>query len=112
MPKRKSYTAFLSAEDRIDVDLEFTKDPGKPGRIVRFAITYSAWLRDRWREVIRYDNFHGSLHRQRFWRSEEPEPMAPEERLPLDQLVARVRDDLRKNWRRYRSLMEDRVRSE
>ena len=75
MSKRKAYEIFLSAEDRIDVDLEFNKAAGAPPQLVRFAITYSARTRGRWREVIRYDNFHGTVHRQRFWRAGEPERM-------------------------------------
>lgn len=106
MSKRKTYAIFLSLEDRIDVDLEFEKRRGKPPRLFRFAITYSARLGARWREVVRYDNFHGYLHRQRFWRSRGPEPVSDLERLRTDALLEACRDDLRRNWRRYRSLKE------
>jgi hypothetical protein len=108
MSKRKTYTIFLSIEDRIDVDLEFEKERGKPPRLSRFAITYSARIAQRWREVVRYDNFHGYLHRQKFWRSQRPEPLSDLERVPTKVLLERCRDDLRRNWRRYRSLMASR----
>jgi len=111
MSKRKAYEIFLSAEDRIDVDLEFNKAAGAPPQLVRFAITYSARTRGRWREVIRYDNFHGTVHRQRFWRAGEPERMPSLERLPFDALLDEFRRDLRENWRRYRALMENREES-
>ncbi|HYU05560.1 MAG TPA: hypothetical protein VEM77_00060 [Thermoplasmata archaeon] len=106
MSKRKTYTIFLSLEDRIDVDLEFEKRPRNPPRLSRFAITYSARIADRWREVVRYDSFHGYLHRQRLWRSSRPEPLSEMERLPAGDILAICRDDLRQNWRRYRALME------
>ncbi len=106
MSKRKTYTIFLSLEDRIDADLEFEKDPGKQPRLSRFALSYSARLAGRWREVVRYDTFHGYLHRQRLWRSREPEPLPRLERLPPGALLEACKDDVRRNWRRYRSLME------
>lgn len=106
MSKRKTFGIFLSADDRIDVDLEFTGRAGAAPRIRRFAITYSARIRDRWWEVVRYDNFHGYLHRQRFWRSAKPERLPAREHLPIDALVERCRQDLRQNGRRYRMLRE------
>jgi len=106
MSKRKTYRIFLSLEDRIDVDLEFERRPGTPPQLARFALTYSARLAGRWREVVRYDNFHGYLHRQRLWRTREPEPLRDLERLPADAVLEACREDLRRNWRRYRSLME------
>lgn len=112
MSKRKAYAIFLSLEDRIDVDLEFEKRPGKPPRLDRFAVTYSARLAGRWREVVRYDNFHGYVHRQRFWRSRTAEPLSDRDRLQADALLETCRDDLRRNWRRYRSLMENAAKEE
>jgi hypothetical protein len=112
MSKRKAYTIFLSIEDRIDVDLEFEKDRAKPPRLSRFAITYSARIAERWKEVVRYDNFHGYLHRQKFWRVQKPEPLPDLERGRTDLLLKTCRDDLRRNWRRYRSLMESRSRED
>ena len=49
--------------------------------------TYSARIQDRWHEVVRYDNFHGFLHRQRFWRSEQPERVPAHERTSIRILV-------------------------
>jgi len=106
MPKRKTYTIFLSQDDRIDVDLEFERTTGRAARLRRFAITYSARIREAWREVIRYDNFHGFLHRQPYWRSKAPERLALQGRPSHERAVERCREDLRRNWRRYRSLME------
>lgn len=106
MSKRKTYRIFLSLEDRIDVDLQFERAKGTSPRLARFAITYSARMEGRWREVIRYDNFHGYLHRQRFWRGRTPEPLREMERLPAQAVLEACRTDLRTNWRRYRSLME------
>jgi len=37
--------------------------------------------------VVRYDNFHGFLHRQRFWRSEQPERVPAHERTSIRILV-------------------------
>ena len=112
MPKRKTFAIFLSFDDRINVDLEFEKKPGQAPRLHRFAITYSARISGSWREVVRYDNFHGYLHRQRFWRSREPEPASDLERLRTDALLEACRGDLRRNWRRYRTLMESATREE
>lgn len=107
MSKRKTYKIFLSAEDRIDVDLEFGKAAGAAPRLERFAVTYSARIRERWKEVIRYDNFHGTVHRQCYWRSGKPEAVPAWDRLPFDDLLDACRRDLRENWKRYRTLMGD-----
>jgi len=112
MSKRKTYKIFLSLEDRIDADLEFDKDPGRRHRLARFAVTYSARIGGRWREVVPYDNFHGYLHRQRFWRTREPEPLSTLERLPILDLLNVCRQDLARHWRRYRSLMESMLKEE
>ena len=112
MSKRKTYEIFLSGEDRIHVDLEFEKARGTRLRIHRFAITYSARIGRRWREVVRYDNFHGYLHRQKFWRSAEPERVPAMERMPIDAVLEACRKDLRAHWRRYRTLMEPRMEEE
>jgi len=112
MPKRKTYRILLSLHDRIDVDLEFEKRSGRAPRIRRFAVTYSAWIEEGWREVVRYDNFHGYLHRQRFWRSGEPERIRGHERPLSDAVLDACREDLRRNWKRYRALMEARIREE
>ncbi len=112
MSKRKTYTIFLSLEDRIDVDLEFERRPGTPPRLFRFALTYSAWLAGRWREVVRYDNFHGYLHRRRLWRTRKPEPLRDLEKRPAGAAIEACREELRRNWRRYRSLMESAVKEE
>ena len=90
MSKRKTYEIFLSTEDRIDVDLEFRKATGTAPRLARFAIAYSARIRGRWREVVRYDNFHGAVHRQRYWRTGEPERVPTMERLPPAALLDRM----------------------
>lgn len=111
MSKRKTYEIFLSTEDRIDVDLEFEKGAGAAPHLRRFAITYSARIRDRWKAVIRYDNFHGGVHRQRFWRTGKPEPVPSLERMLFDALLDACRRDIRENWKRYRTLMEDREES-
>src|SRR5437667_10030392 len=107
MSKRKTYTIFLSEDDRIDMDLEFERrTTGQAARRNRFAITYSARIRGDWREFIRYDNFHGFLHRQPSWRSKAPERLALQGRASQERAVESCREDLRRNWRRYRSLME------
>src|SRR5437762_12482806 len=87
MSKRKTYKIFLSLEDRIDAALEFDKDPGRRPGLARFAVTYSARIGRRCREVVRYDTFHGYLHHQRFWRMREPEPSLPPERLSILDLL-------------------------
>jgi len=112
MSKRKTYKIFLSLEDRIDADLEFDKDPARRPRPARFAITYSARIEGRWREVVRYDNFHGYLHRQKFWRTREPVPLSALERLPTPDLLDACRQELARHWPRYRSLMESMLEEE
>lgn len=112
MSKRKTYRIFLSLEDRIDADLDFDRRPGEPSRLRRFALTYSAWLAGRWQEVVRYDNFHGYVHRQPYWRTRRPERLRGVEGKPMDAVLDACREDLRKNWRRYRSLMESKVLEE
>src|SRR5436309_12829778 len=112
MSRRKTYQILLSLEAGMDAYLEIYKDPGQRPRLARFAVTYSARIEGRWREVVRYDNFHGYLHRPRFWRTREPKPLSALERLPIPDLLDVCRQDLARHWQKYRSLMESMLKEE
>lgn len=57
----RDYTKHLSDRDRLYVF--FIQNRGK---ILKFAVQYSAKINGRWRSVMRADNFHGTPHRHIF----------------------------------------------
>ena len=60
--ERKDYIQYLSDTDRVHV--LFVQDHGK---VIQFSVNYSAYIGDRWREIFRVDNCHGSPHTHRYY---------------------------------------------
>lgn len=106
---KKQFPINVTHEDIVDVTLEFETDKGKR-KIVKFALSYRAMINGKWYEVIRYDNAHGYVHVQKFWRGHEPIPLKDDEDLPFDYLVKKYKQDIVDNWLRYRGYIEVKVK--
>ncbi len=78
------------------------------GRLVEFSVNYRSRVDGKWREVVRYDNCHGTAHVHLFFEDSSPVELASSGAL-LNLLDAAERD-LLQNWRRYRALMVGRIR--
>lgn len=105
----RRFAITVTHEDIIDVTLEFEREQGKK-KLMGFAPSYRALISQRWHEVIRYDNAHGYVHVQKFWRGPKPIPLKEEVGLPLDYLVRQYKQDIVENWERYRSYVEQKIR--
>lgn len=102
MSKSKTHQIQLTLEDILEVHLELE------GRELKnFSIQYKAFIKGKWRAVIRYDTAHGHLHVHRGWRGGEIEPLPQLQGLPYKSSLPWVKDDLKKNWEKYRTLVED-----
>ncbi|MBN1502090.1 hypothetical protein JW930_00975 [Candidatus Woesearchaeota archaeon] len=100
MPKQREQRRFkvsLSAYDIIDVMFIKEKEI-----IHKFALNYRAWIKDKWEEIYRVDNFHGFLHEQRFWISHKPVPLSEKEQIPLKEVMTRYLNEIRENYERYK----------
>lgn len=100
----RSYTVYLTHEDRIDVRLRRNRN-----RVIDFTLNYRARLDGRWKEIIRYDTAHHQpLHRHRFWPPHEGEKDCLQTHAKQDysQEFTRWRRHLRTHWREYRQRSE------
>lgn len=84
------------------------------GKVVEFALSYSAFIGGCEVDVVRYDTCHGHLHVHRMWLD------PPNDRVALEspwgakggtttdytEAVEYAKNDLLANWRSYRSQME------
>ena len=105
----KQFQIVVTHEDIVDVTLEFEQKNGKK-ILTGFALSYCAFIHGSWHEVIRYDNAHGYVHVQKFWRSPNPIPLPEDEKVSFEYLVKKYRQDLVENWERYRGYIEEQVR--
>lgn len=58
--KRKEYTRPLDDffQERLRVKLIVDK-----GKLIDFVIQYESFIKEKWREIVRYDCSHGHFHR-------------------------------------------------
>lgn len=79
--KKKSIEVYLDEKNKLN--LTIIKEDGK---FKRFAINYSAQIDDKWHAVYRVDNYHGFVHEQRLWISNEPIPLPEYEYMDLKEV--------------------------
>jgi len=99
--KRKTFIIVLTSADIIDEMIEIDKK-----EIIRFVLNYRACIEKKWEQIYRVDNFHGFLHEHKFWRSPEPIPINVEEKSPLVYIVEKYKDQIVKNFRKYKFYFE------
>lgn len=76
------------------------------GVLTKFALNYRTYLRGKWYEVYRVDNYHGFLYEQKFWQNCQPIPIIHKEGWPLHLILEEYRDEIIDNFERYRSYFE------
>jgi len=52
-------------------------------KLKKFALNLSCKIQGKWYAVYRVDNYHGFLHEQKLWRSNQPLPLQEEKYISL-----------------------------
>jgi len=102
MKKTKDYTVPLTDEDHLDIRLVI-----ESGKTVGFVLNLRCRIGDAWHQVYRVDTAHGYLHEQRFWIS--PEPIALIKHVPLEYMYEFYLNQIRENFRKYRTFYIERM---
>lgn len=103
--KQKKFTIMLTADDALDVTLNFENH-----QIVKFALNYRAWINEQWCEVYRVDNYHGFLHENRMWQDRKAIPIKDKESWRLEIVVDYYVDEINLNFPRYKLLFEEELK--
>jgi len=94
--------------DILDVNLDIEK-----GKVQRFALNYRTLIKGKWHIIYRIDNYHGFLHEQRFWVSEEQMPLEDEERTyTTNYIVELYSEKIALNYLRYKWYYLERLKKE
>jgi rubrerythrin len=79
------------------------------GRVIEIElIQYEAYLEGQWVPLVRYDTAHGYLHRDVM----QADGSQKKTRIPhtsLDEALTQAMDEIRRQWRFYRRIWEERV---
>jgi len=73
----------------------------KRGGVVDFKVIYYAIIDGKQHQIIRYDCSHGFAHKDVFYTN--PPVKEPMPHLPYDKLLDIAKEDIKDNWREYRS---------
>ncbi len=73
-----------------------------PRRMEHFSVQYVARIVEHEYRIIRYDSSHGTPHRHRFNKTGQTTDRRAYPNETLDQMFDRAKNDLTKNWRRFR----------
>ncbi|MBI2655617.1 hypothetical protein HYX06_04310 [Candidatus Woesearchaeota archaeon] len=100
--KKKSIEVYL--DDRNKLNFTIIKEYGK---FKTFSINYSAKIDDKWHAVYRADNYHGFVHEQRFWISNEPIPLPEYESVDLKDAFDMFFHKVKESHARFRKYFEE-----
>ena len=94
------------AEDRIRVTAIKEK-----GKILKFVVQYEAKIKDKWRQIVRYDTSHGFAHKDII------HPSGQKEKQPLyfptfNAAFTFAIQDLKISWKWYRAAYEKELTDE
>lgn len=92
----KSFIIDLTTEDRIR--LRFTT---KEGKVRNFVVQYEIFLKDEWREILRYDTTHGFLHMDVCHFKKKSDKIKLDI-TDLNQALTYAIQDIKARWRFYR----------
>ena len=89
----------LTEDDWIDVRYTLNEND----RIIKFAVNYTALIREKAYPIIRYDNSHGFAHIDRYWTAEKENIS----NLSNIEIIRKAKSNILENWNKYRSKVED-----
>ena len=101
--KKKSIEVYLDENNKLNFTI--IKEEAK---FKKFAINYSAKIDDRWYAVYRVDNYHGFVHEQRLWISNEPIPLQEYESMDLKNVFDIFFQKVKEEHSRFRKYFEGR----
>ena len=100
--KKKSIEVYLDENNKLNFTI--IKENAK---FKKFAINYSAKIDDKWYEVYRVDNYHGFVHEQRLWISNEPIPLPEYESMDLKSVFDIFFQKVKEGHSRFRKYFEE-----
>lgn len=103
MPRRE-YIRHLTDIDRIR-HCHFSKE----GKIKKFSIQYEAYIKGRWRPIVRYDTAHGFAHKDLIY-PDGSKRIISFPNAEYSTILTEGEADLIENWRKYRERFERRTR--
>ncbi len=101
--KKKSIEVYLDGNNKLNFTI--IKEDNK---FKKFAINYLAKIDDKWHAVYRVDNYHGFVHEQRLWISNEPIPLPEYESMDLKEVFDVFFQKVKDGHSRFRKYFEER----
>ena len=98
---RKHHTIILG-DGNIRIDISITTDKG---RVKTFSVNLSVLVDDKRIDVVRWDTSHGYLHKHEFWRTHRCIKDRRYGGMPLEIVLDRVKEDVKRNWAKYAKKM-------
>ncbi len=99
--KKKEIEVYLDEENKLNVTI-IKKD----SKFIKFAINYSAKIRDEWRAIYRVDNYHGFIHEQRLWVTKKPIALPEYENKDLKEVFDLFFDKVKNSCLKFREYYE------
>ncbi|MEP9409934.1 MAG: hypothetical protein HRF42_00750 [Candidatus Brocadia sp.] len=102
MLKELGFTIMLSPDQKDRLRVIASKEKGK---IVRFVAQYEAYIKDEWRNIVRYDTIHGFAHKDLI----HPNGTTDKQPLPFTDFNVAFTfavQDLKVSWKWYRIAYE------
>lgn len=96
--KRTKHITKIFGHGNIRIDATVTTEKG---RMVGFSVNLSVLVGEERIDVARWDTSHGFLHRHEFWRTHRCIRERRYEGMPLEIVLDKVRDDIKRNMKRY-----------
>ena len=102
--KEFSKTISPSGDDRLRMKIETEK-----GKVIDMVVQYEAKFGEKWHTIVRYDCFHGFLHRDVMF------PGSKKEKHPLDipdlkTALLYAEQDIRDRWKWHRDRYKRRLK--
>ena len=104
--KKKSVEVYLNEKNKLNFTIIKEDDKFK-----RFAINYSAKINDKWLAVYRVDNYHGFVHEQRLWISNDPISLPEYESMDLKDVFDIFFQKVREGHSRFRKYFEEKKKN-